>query len=47
VRDLVTEYVNDPEALILVTCAMDNDIANSTASGIARTLKAAHRCIGK
>jgi len=46
VRDLVTEYVKDPEALILVTCAMDNDIANSTAGGIARQLKATNRCIG-
>jgi hypothetical protein len=47
VKDLVTEYINYPEALILVTCAMDNDIANSTAAGIARTLKATDRCIGK
>jgi hypothetical protein len=47
VKDLVIEYVKDPEALILVTCAMDNDIANSTAGGIARTLKATDRCIGK
>jgi hypothetical protein len=47
VKDLVSEYVRDQEALILVTSAMDNDIANSTAGGIARTLKAADRCIGK
>jgi hypothetical protein len=47
VKDLVTEYINYPEALILVTCAMDNDIANSTAAGIARSLKATDRCIGK
>ena len=46
VRDLVVEYVKDPEALILVTCAMDNDIANSTAGGIARAMKATGRCIG-
>jgi len=46
VKDLVCEYVRDEEALILVTCAMDNDIANSTAGGIARSLKAADRCIG-
>jgi hypothetical protein len=47
VRDLVTDYVKDPEALILVTCSMESDIANSTAGGIARQLKAVDRCIGK
>lgn len=46
VKDLVSEYVKDPEALILVTCSMENDIANSTAGGIARTLKATDRCVG-
>ncbi|KAH3954238.1 hypothetical protein HBH98_251920 [Parastagonospora nodorum] len=45
-RNLVSEYVKDPEALILVTCSMTNDIANSTAGGIARALKATDRCIG-
>jgi hypothetical protein len=47
VRDLVVDYVKDPEALLLVTCSMENDIANSTAGGIARQLKATDRCIGK
>jgi hypothetical protein len=47
VKDLVTDYVKDPEALLLVTCSMENDIANSTAGGIARQLKATDRCIGK
>jgi hypothetical protein len=47
VRDLVTEYVKDAEALVLVTCSLENDIANSTASGIAREVKATDRCIGK
>jgi hypothetical protein len=46
VRDLVTDYVKDPEALILVTCSLENDIANSTAGGIARQQKATDRCIG-
>ncbi|KAF1911981.1 P-loop containing nucleoside triphosphate hydrolase protein [Ampelomyces quisqualis] len=46
VKDLVTDYVNDPEALVLVTCSMENDIANSTAGGLARRLKATDRCIG-
>lgn len=46
VQDLVTEYVKNPEALILVTCAMDSDVANSTAGGISRKLNAANRCIG-
>jgi hypothetical protein len=47
VKELVMEYVRDPEALLLVTCSMENDIANSTAGGIARQLKATDRCIGK
>jgi hypothetical protein len=46
VRDLVVDYVKDPEALILVTCSLENDIANSTAGGIARQHKATDRCIG-
>jgi hypothetical protein len=46
VKNLVVDYVKDPEALILVTCSMENDIANSTAGGIARSLKATDRCIG-
>ncbi|CAN9123474.1 unnamed protein product [Alternaria sp. RS040] len=46
VHDLVTDYVKDPEALILVTCSLENDIANSTAGGIARKLNATDRCIG-
>jgi hypothetical protein len=46
VRDLVTDYVRDSEALILVTCALDNDIHNSTAAGIAREWNATGRCVG-
>ncbi|KAL1801201.1 hypothetical protein ACET3X_001543 [Alternaria dauci] len=46
VHDLVTDYVKDSEALILVTCSLENDIANSTAGGIARKLNATDRCIG-
>jgi GTPase SAR1 family protein len=46
VRNLVTDYVKDPEALILLCCSLETDIANSTASGIARRLKATDRCIG-
>jgi hypothetical protein len=46
VRDLVMDYVKDPEALILVTYSLENDIANSTAGGIARELNATDRCIG-
>jgi hypothetical protein len=46
VKDLVIEYIKDPESLILVTCSLENDIHNSTAAGIARDLKATNRCIG-
>jgi hypothetical protein len=47
VRDLVTEYVEDANSLVLLTCSLENDIANSTAGGIAQDLKAMNRCIGK
>ncbi|KAH7069679.1 interferon-induced GTP-binding protein Mx [Paraphoma chrysanthemicola] len=46
VRDLVIEYIKDEEALVLVTCSLANDIANSVAGGIARELKADERCVG-
>jgi hypothetical protein len=46
VSDLVKEYISDPETLILVTCSLEVDIDNSTASGIARELDATDRCIG-
>jgi len=47
VRNIVMDYVSDEESLILVTCSLDTDIANSTAGGIARKLGATDRCIGK
>ncbi|KAI4639533.1 uncharacterized protein J4E78_010860 [Alternaria triticimaculans] len=46
VRNIVMDYVSDEESLILVTCSLDTDIANSTAGGIARKLGATDRCIG-
>ncbi|KAF2275396.1 P-loop containing nucleoside triphosphate hydrolase protein [Westerdykella ornata] len=46
VKDLVTEYVQDKESLILVACSLENDIHNSTAAGIARELNATDRCVG-
>ncbi|USP79604.1 hypothetical protein yc1106_06878 [Curvularia clavata] len=46
VSDLVTDYVKDPETLVLLCCSLETDIANSTAGGIARKLKATDRCIG-
>lgn len=47
VQNLVSMYVQDPEALVLVTAALENDLATSTAAGLARDLKATTRCIGK
>ena len=47
VRTLVTKYITDPEALVLVTCALENDVANSIAAGLARELKVTDRCMGK
>lgn len=47
VRTLVTEYVRREGTLVLVTCSLENDIANSAAGGIARMCHATDRCIGK
>ncbi|KAF1962691.1 P-loop containing nucleoside triphosphate hydrolase protein [Byssothecium circinans] len=46
VRDLVSEYVLDPQTLVLVTCSLENDLANSTVTTLARELGASERCIG-
>ncbi|KAF2123984.1 dynamin family protein-like protein [Dothidotthia symphoricarpi CBS 119687] len=46
VRNLVTHYVKQPGSLILVTCDLSNDIANSSAAGLAREHNATDRCIG-
>lgn len=46
VRDLVSEYIEDAESLVLVTCSLANDIANSSAGGIAREKNMTDRCIG-
>ena len=46
VENLVVEYVKQPETLILVTCDLGTDIANSKAAGLARKHKATDRCIG-
>lgn len=46
VKSLVTKYIMDPEALVLVTCALENDVANSIAAGLARELGVTDRCMG-
>ncbi|KAH7119777.1 interferon-induced GTP-binding protein Mx [Dendryphion nanum] len=46
VREMVSTYIKDPDTLILVTCSLATDIANSTAANIAREHKATERCIG-
>ncbi|KAL1610635.1 hypothetical protein SLS60_002305 [Paraconiothyrium brasiliense] len=47
VKQLVQEYVEDPDALVLVACSLAADIATSLASGYARTKwGAGQRCIG-
>ncbi|PSN75174.1 hypothetical protein BS50DRAFT_34096 [Corynespora cassiicola Philippines] len=46
VHDLVSNYIKDDQALILVTCSLSNDIHNSTAAGMARKHKATDRCVG-
>ncbi|KAF2847444.1 dynamin family protein-like protein [Plenodomus tracheiphilus IPT5] len=46
VQNLVGQYVREEGSLILVTCDLGTDIANSTAAGLARQHDATHRCIG-
>ncbi|KAJ4349554.1 uncharacterized protein N0V89_008170 [Didymosphaeria variabile] len=47
VKQLVQDYVEDPDALVLVACSLAADIATSLASGYARDRwGAGHRCIG-
>lgn len=46
VKNLVTDYVGNKEALILLTCSMEVDMAVSTAASIARDVGARDRCIG-
>ncbi|KAI8931580.1 hypothetical protein NX059_011234 [Plenodomus lindquistii] len=46
VRNLVGQYVREEGSLILVTCDLGTDIANSTAAGLARKYRATDRCIG-
>ncbi|KAF1993847.1 P-loop containing nucleoside triphosphate hydrolase protein [Amniculicola lignicola CBS 123094] len=46
VKSLVTEFVKQEDALVLVACSLGNDVANSAAAGMARQLNASHRCVG-
>ncbi|KAF2633997.1 hypothetical protein BU25DRAFT_427385 [Macroventuria anomochaeta] len=46
VEKLVTKYIMDPEALILVTCALKTDVANSIAAGLVKKRNVTDRCMG-
>ncbi|KAF3037123.1 hypothetical protein E8E12_007575 [Didymella heteroderae] len=46
IKALVTKYILDEEALVLVTCALENDVHNSIAAGLARELRVTPRCLG-
>ncbi|KAF2201925.1 P-loop containing nucleoside triphosphate hydrolase protein [Delitschia confertaspora ATCC 74209] len=46
IKNLVTDYVSDPEAIILLACSMEVDMAVSNAAIIAREEGAKPRCIG-
>jgi hypothetical protein len=43
VKNLVTKYITDPEAIVLVTCALENNVANLIAAGLAKDLKVTDR----
>lgn len=47
IENLVTKYILDPEALILVTCALESDVANSIAAGLAKRKGVRDRCMGE
>lgn len=47
VQNLVGKYVEAKDSLILVTCDLGTDIANSTAAGLARRHGATDRCVGR
>lgn len=47
VQNLVSKYLKKPDSLILVTCDLGTDVANSTAASLARKHNATDRCIGK
>ncbi|PVI00832.1 P-loop containing nucleoside triphosphate hydrolase protein [Periconia macrospinosa] len=44
VKDLVGDYIKD--SLVLVVCSLENDIANSTAAGLAREKRVTDHCVG-
>jgi hypothetical protein len=46
VRDIVTDYIKDPDALILLACSLNNDIATSAAGGLVRAHGSEARCVG-
>jgi len=46
IEALVTKYILDEQALVLVTCTLENDVHNSSAAGLARRLRVADRCLG-
>lgn len=46
VKRLVTKYIRDPEALILLTCPLETDVHNSVAAGLATKANVKDRCLG-
>ncbi|KAF2192948.1 P-loop containing nucleoside triphosphate hydrolase protein, partial [Zopfia rhizophila CBS 207.26] len=46
VKELVAEYVEDPNALVLLACSLEVDIQVSSAASIADEKGAAGRCVG-
>ena len=47
VRRLVETYIKSSNTIVLLTCSMEGDVANSTASMIVREMNATDRCIGR
>lgn len=47
VSRLVTKYIRDPEALVLLTCPLETDVHNSVAAGLATKQNVKNRCLGE
>lgn len=46
IKALVTKYMLHKEALVLLTCTLENDVHNSNTAGLARELGVTDRCLG-
>lgn len=46
VENLAEKYVRDEDALVLLACSLEGDVANSSAARLVRKFRAVNRCVG-